>query len=52
MITEEEMSHEDMQRMIDTGHLCAECGGILSLAWGGHYGINSYYPEMVWEDKE
>ena len=42
MIVEAEMSHEEMQRMIDTGHLCAECGSLLTIAWGGYYGINSY----------
>ncbi len=42
MIPEADMSHEEMQRMIDTGHLCAECSNILTIAWGGFYGINSY----------
>jgi len=38
MITETQMSKEDMERVVDTGQNCLECGANLTIAWGGHYG--------------
>ena len=41
-ITESIMTRAEMQKTIDTGHLCAVCGSVLTLAWGGAHGINGY----------
>ena len=41
MITETEMPYEEMQRVVNQGYLCAECQSILTIAWGGAYGISS-----------
>ncbi len=40
--TEETMSHQEMQEKIDKGYLCGKCQSLLTLAWGGSLGINSY----------
>ena len=42
MITEETMTHADMQKAIDKGYLCVECQNLLTLAWGGSLGIDGY----------
>ena len=42
MITTDDMSYEDMKRAVDKGYLCAECQGILNIAWGGAFGFKGY----------
>lgn len=41
MITEEDMSHEDMEKRVET-HWCGECGAGLNVAWGGAFGLDSW----------
>lgn len=41
MLTETDLSHQDMIKYTQD-HVCAECQGILLVAWGGHYDIDSY----------
>jgi len=42
MITEGEMTKEDMTQAEAKGLRCLECGSLLLLAWGGAYKIDSY----------
>ena len=42
MLTETEMSYEDMKEAVDNGYLCAKCQGCLTVAWGGSLGIKGY----------
>ncbi len=39
---ESNLPHEEMQKVIDKGCVCLECGAPLSIAWGGFYGHNEY----------
>jgi len=41
MFTTEEMPLEDMQKVVDRGYTCGQCGARLNIAWGGSFGINS-----------
>lgn len=36
------MAHAEMQEAVDAGAQCAECGILLCIMWGGHYGCNCY----------
>jgi hypothetical protein len=42
MITYEQMSYEDMKQTVADGYSCGQCGGRLSVAWGGSFGHNGY----------
>jgi len=35
------MAYDEMKRVAET-HRCGECGSLLTVAWGGSFGINSY----------
>lgn len=41
-IYESQLPHEEMQKLIDKGCVCLECGSIFTIAWGGFYGHNEY----------
>jgi hypothetical protein len=42
MITESEMTYEDMKKAEDKGYLCGKCQGRLNVAWGGALGVNGW----------
>jgi len=42
MLTEEDITHEEMKSLVAKGYLCAECQSILTIAWGGFYGKNCH----------
>lgn len=42
MITEADMPLEEMNAKLKQGYLCVECQSLLTLAWGGSFGINGY----------
>jgi len=42
MITEATMSHEYMQQAVNKGYLCAKCQSLLTVAWGGSFGVDGY----------
>ena len=43
MITEEQMTYEEMVRVIkNPRYKCGKCGGAIVLAWGGSLGFNGY----------
>ena len=42
MLPETEMTYDDMKKAVDQGYLCAKCQGMLVIAWGGAYKVNSY----------
>ena len=42
MITEETMPLDEMKRVVNQGYLCAECQGVLTIAWGGAFGYNGH----------
>jgi len=42
MITEADISHEVMKKLIADGHTCGVCKGGLSVAWGGAHGYEGY----------
>ncbi len=39
---ESKLPHEEMQKVIDKGCVCLECGALLTIAWGGFYGHNEF----------
>jgi len=42
MITEAELSHDDMKQAEAKGYLCPKCQGKLTVAWGGAHGVNGW----------
>lgn len=41
-IFEDQMTPEEMKKFVDRGYTCGECGGVLTVAWGGFLGSQGY----------